>query len=281
MRFANVGGRLQIATDDRLVDVETASQGRFPADPMAAYERWDALLEWSHGATLDGGVAREGATLLAPSPRPRQSFGIGLNYRLHVAEGKVGVIPEHPATFTKFPSCINGPTGEIPIWGDTVDWEVEMVVVIGRTASRVGVDKGWDHVAGLMIGQDISERTTQQRPPSQWSLGKSFPGFGPVGPALVSLDELDDRDDLGIGCSVNGVEMQSSRTKELIFPVPELVSRLSHNVTLFAGDVIFTGTPNGVGAARTPPVFLKPGDVVTSWIEGLGELRNTCVAPDA
>ena len=226
---------------------------------------------------LAAGMA--GVTLLAPTPQPRQVFGIGLNYRLHVAEGKVGVVPEHPATFTKFPSCLNGPTGDIPIAGDSVDWEVELVVVIGRQASRVGVDKGWDHVAGLMIGQDISEREVQQRPPGQWSLGKSFPGFGPVGPALVSLDELANRDDLGIGCSVNGEEMQSSRTAELIFPVPELVSRLSHNVTLFPGDIIFSGTPNGVGAARTPPRFLKPGDVVTSWIEGLGELRNACVAP--
>ena len=243
MRFANVGNRLQIAAGDRLVDVETASGGRFPADPQAAYERWDALLEWAQSAPVDGGIPSEGVTLLAPTPRPRQCFGIGLNYRLHVAEGKVGVVPEHPATFTKFPSCINGPTGDIPIAGNSVDWEVELVVVIGRQASRVSVDKGWDHVAGLMIGQDISEREVQQRPPSQWSLGKSFPGFGPCGPTLVS--------------------------------------RLSHNVTLFAGDVIFTGTPNGVGAARTPPVFLKPGDVVTSWIEGLGELRNTCVAPDA
>jgi 2-keto-4-pentenoate hydratase/2-oxohepta-3-ene-1,7-dioic acid hydratase in catechol pathway len=280
MRFGNVGGRMQLVVGDGLVDVEEASAGRLPADPVAALDDWDALVEWAR--PVDGASAASaplaGAALQAPVPRPRQVFGVGLNYRLHVAEGGRNV-PEEPAVFTKFPSCINGPTSEIPVGSETVDWEVELVVVLGRTAHRVGVDRAWDHVAGLMIGQDISDRAVQMRPPAQWSLAKSFTGFGPTGPFLVTADDVPDRDDLELGCSVNGEEVQKARTSDLIFPVPELVSRLSHIVTLWPGDLIFTGTPSGVGYARTPPRFLHVGDVLTSYIEGIGELRNPCIEP--
>jgi 2-keto-4-pentenoate hydratase/2-oxohepta-3-ene-1,7-dioic acid hydratase in catechol pathway len=280
MRFGNVGGRMQLVVGDGLVDVEEASAGRLPADPVAALDDWDALVEWAR--PVDGASAASaplaGAALQAPVPRPRQVFGVGLNYRLHVAEGGRNV-PEEPAVFTKFPSCINGPTSEIPVGSETVDWEVELVVAVGRTAHRVGVDRAWDHVAGLMIGQDISDRAVQMRPPAQWSLAKSFTGFGPTGPFLVTADDVPDRDDLELGCSVNGEEVQKARTSDLIFPVPELVSRLSHIVTLWPGDLIFTGTPSGVGYARTPPRFLHAGDVLTSYIEGIGELRNPCIEP--
>jgi 2-keto-4-pentenoate hydratase/2-oxohepta-3-ene-1,7-dioic acid hydratase in catechol pathway len=279
MRFGNVGGRMQLVAGDGLVDVEAASAGRLPADPVAALEQWDALVEWGRAAEAGSAatVALSGAALLAPVPRPRQVFGVGLNYRLHVAEG-AREVPEEPAVFTKFPSCINGPTSEIPVGSETVDWEVELVVALGRAAHRVPVERAWDRVAGLMVGQDISDRAVQMRPPAQWSLAKSFTGFGPTGPFLVTVDDVPDRDDLELGCSVNGEEVQKARTSDLIFPVPELVSRLSHIVTLWPGDLIFTGTPSGVGYARTPPRFLHPGDVLTSYIEGIGELRNPCVA---
>jgi 2,4-didehydro-3-deoxy-L-rhamnonate hydrolase len=280
MRFGNVGGRMQLVVGDGLVDVQEASAGRLPADPVAALDDWDALVEWAR--SVDGASAASGplagAALQAPVPRPRQVFGVGLNYRLHVAEGGRDV-PEEPAVFTKFPSCINGPTSEIPVGSETVDWEVELVVALGRTAHRVGVDRAWDHIAGLMVGQDISDRAVQMRPPAQWSLAKSFTGFGPTGPFLVTADDVPDRDDLELGCSVNGEEVQKARTSDLIFPVPELVSRLSHIVTLWPGDLIFTGTPSGVGYARTPPRFLHAGDVLTSYIEGIGELRNPCIEP--
>jgi 2,4-didehydro-3-deoxy-L-rhamnonate hydrolase len=280
MRFGNVGGRMQLVVGDGLVDVEGASAGRLPADPVAALDDWDALVEWAR--SVDGASAASAplaaAVLQAPVPRPRQVFGVGLNYRLHVAEGGRDV-PEEPAVFTKFPSCINGPTSEIPVGSETVDWEVELVVALGRTAHRVSVDRAWGHVAGLMVGQDISDRAVQMRPPAQWSLAKSFTGFGPTGPFLVTADDVPDRDDLELGCSVNGEEVQKARTSDLIFPVPELVSRLSHIVTLWPGDLIFTGTPSGVGYARTPPRFLHAGDVLTSFIEGIGELRNPCVEP--
>jgi 2,4-diketo-3-deoxy-L-fuconate hydrolase len=278
MRFGNVGGRMQLAVGDGLVDVESASGGRLPADPVAALDQWDALAEWARSADAGSApaVPLSGAALLAPVPRPRQVFGVGLNYRLHVAEG-AREVPEEPAVFTKFPSCFAGPPSEIPVGSGTVDWEVERVVALGRPALRVGVDRAWDHVAGLMVGQDISDRAVQMRPPAQWSLAKSFTGFGPSGPFLVTVDEVPDWDDLELGCSVNGEEVQKARTSDLIFPVPELVSRLSHIVTLWPGDLIFTGTPSGVGYARTPPRFLRAGDVVTSYIEGIGELRNPCI----
>lgn len=280
MRFGNVGGRMQLVVGDGLVDVEEASAGRLPADPVAALDHWDVLVEWARSADRASAPSAPlaGAALHGPVPRPRQVFGVGLNYRLHVAEGGRDV-PEEPAVFTKFPSCITGPTNEIPVGSETVDWEVELVVAVGRTAHRVGVDRAWDHVAGLMVGQDISDRAVQMRPPAQWSLAKSFTGFGPTGPFLVTADDVPDRDDLELGCSVNGEEVQKARTSDLIFPVPELVSRLSHIVTLWPGDLIFTGTPSGVGYARTPPRFLHAGDVLTSYIEGIGELRNPCIEP--
>jgi 2,4-didehydro-3-deoxy-L-rhamnonate hydrolase len=278
MRFANVEGRMQLMVDDGTIDVADSSGDRLPSDPQACLDAWDDLMVWARGASGSDRTSRTG-TLLAPVPRPRQSVGIALNYQTHVGESDFSA-PEEPSAFTKFPGCIAGPGSDIPIVGATVDWEVELVAVIGRRAHHVPESQGWDHVAGLTVGQDISERTVQMRPPvPQFSLGKSFPAFGPIGPELVTVDEFDDPDDLQIGCTVNGRQMQLARTSELIFSVPELVSRLSAIITLFPGDVIFTGTPAGVGHARTPPEYLHPGDRLDSTIEGIGTLRNSCVAP--
>jgi 2-keto-4-pentenoate hydratase/2-oxohepta-3-ene-1,7-dioic acid hydratase in catechol pathway len=140
------------------------------------------------------------------------------------------------------------------------------------------VSRAWDHVAGITVGQDLSERVSQYRGPApQFGLAKSFPGFSPMGPALVTADELDNPDDLGLGCEVNGEEMQRSRTAEMIFSVSDLVAYLSGVVTLYPGDVIYTGTPPGVGKGRTPPRFLHPGDELHSWIEGVGDLNQRFV----
>src|SRR5215831_15562286 len=157
------------------------------------------------------------------------------------------------------------------------DWEVELVAVIGARAHRVAEGQAWEHIAGLTVGQDISERRVQFRPPNpQFSLGKSFPTFGPIGPVLVTPDELPDPDDLEIRCSVNGEEMQRSLTGNLIFPVPKLVAELSAILPLLPGDLIFTGTPSGVGSSRDPRVYLKPGDVIVSEIAGIGRMSNRC-----
>jgi 2-keto-4-pentenoate hydratase/2-oxohepta-3-ene-1,7-dioic acid hydratase in catechol pathway len=186
-------------------------------------------------------------------------------------------VPEVPATFTKFPTSLSGPFDDIEIVGDTVDWEVELVAVLGRRADRVSEADAWSHVAGLTVGQDISDRSLQFAAGSQFSLGKSRRGFGPMGPWLVTLDEFDDPNDLALGCSVDGEVVQDARSDDLIFSVPRIIAELSSVLPLLPGDVIFTGTPSGVGMARKPPRALAPGNVVETWIEGIGQMRNVCV----
>ena len=186
-------------------------------------------------------------------------------------------LPSVPATFTKFPASLSGPFATIEIVGDTVDWEVELVAAIGTRADRVDEADAWSHVAGLTVGQDISDRTLQFAAGSQFSLGKSRRGYGPMGPWLVTLDEVPDPDDLALGCSVDGDTVQDARTSDLIFGVPRLIAELSAVLPLFPGDVIFTGTPAGIGATRQPPRFLQPGQLLETWIEGIGTIRNPCV----
>lgn len=282
MRIAVHDDRLTLLRPDAAIDVGRVSGGRFGPDAAAVYDDWEAFLEWAAQVEVDAADAPPGApgSVGAPSPRPRQVFAIGLNYRTHAEEAGLA-LPEHPPTFTKFPSCITGPDGPIVLPpGGTVDWEVELVAVIGRTAHQVAEADAWAHVAGLTIGQDLSERQMQTAGPApQFSLGKSYPGFGPTGPVLVTPEELHDPDDLALECMVNGETVQKDRTSSLHFAIPELVARLSAVCTLHPGDLVFTGTPSGVGHVRTPRTYLQPGDVVTSRIEGIGEMSQTCVAP--
>jgi 2-keto-4-pentenoate hydratase/2-oxohepta-3-ene-1,7-dioic acid hydratase in catechol pathway len=185
------------------------------------------------------------------------------------------------ASLTKFRSSLVGPGATVELPSDQVDWEVELVVAIGRWSERVPEEKAWTHVAGLMVGQDLSERSVELTGPApQFSLGKSYPGFGPTGPWLLTPDELASPDDLALSCEVDGVVMQESRTSQMIFSVPELIARISAVCPLMPGDLIFTGTPSGVGMGRRPQVFLTPGSVLTSTVEGIGRLRNTLVAGD-
>lgn len=279
MRTAMVDGRFCIATHRGMVDVATASERRFGPSAQAVYREWDAFVDWSASADLSAASPANSALLGPPSPDPAQIFAIGLNYRDHAIESGAD-IPESPPTFTKFRSALAGPNGALVIPDGNVDWEVELVAVIGRSADRVSAAAGWDYIAGLTVGQDFSERTRQlEGAMPQFSLGKSFPGFAPAGPVLVTPDEFDNPDDLQIQCEVNGAVMQDGRTSSMIFSVPELVARLSAVCHLYPGDLIFTGTPAGVGAARNPPKFLRPGDVVTSYIEGIGQIVQHCVAP--
>ncbi len=210
-------------------------------------------------------------------------LAIGLNYSAHAAESGF-TVPESPTVmFTKWASCLTGPvtTVELPPGGNT-DWEVELVVVLGKKAWRIAESDAWSHVAGLTVGQDLSERVMQTAGPSpQFSLGKSLPGFGPTGPWLVTIDELADLDDLEIGCAVNGETVQKGRTRDLIFSVPAMIAKLSATLPLLPGDLLFTGTPSGVGAGRKPPRFLRPGDELRSYITGIGELRQRFVAAPA
>lgn len=274
MKLANHGGRAALVLGDDIADVHQASGGRFGPDPMSVFDDWPAFLDFATAVTDGTGPLAE-AELGNPVPRPRQVFAIGLNYRSHAEESGMAV-PAVPATFTKFPASLAGPFDDIELVGGVVDWEVELVAVIGRRADRVDEAVAWSHVAGLTVGQDISDRALQFAAGSQFSLGKSRRGYGPMGPWLVSLDEIDDPDDLALGCSVDGETMQAARTSDLIFGVPRLIAELSAVLPLLPGDVVFTGTPAGVGGSRKPPRFLQPGQVLETWIDGVGTIRNRC-----
>ncbi len=276
-RLVNIAGRAALERDGDYYDLETRSGDPALADPMVAISRFDELhaLHDACAIASPSGSLRD-VVLDSPVPLPRQVFGIGLNYRDHA--GETGAqLPPAPLTFTKFPTSITGPTGDVPLSGSMVDWEVEIVAVIGRAASHVPIEAAWDHIAGVTLGQDISDRAVQMTGvPPQFSLGKSFVGYAPMGPALVSSDCLESRDDIELWCDVNGERKQHARSSLLIFSIPSLVAYLSSICPLLPGDVIFTGTPSGVGMASG--TFLAEGDVIDSHAPGIGALRNRCVA---
>jgi len=255
MRLAGIEGRAHVVVEGGVVDV--AVHG-FPADLMACIDRWDELSTW-FGAEAPAPTGPLVESLLTcPVPRPSQVFAIGLNYRAHIEETG-GTVPDRPLTFTKFPSCLAGPRDDIRLVPGSVDWEVELVLVAD---------------AGCTVGQDVSERQLQRagRPP-QFSLAKSHRGFGPLGPWVT--DEADPAD-LAISCALNGEVVQASRTRDMVFGPAELLAYIGTVCDLRPGDLIFTGTPGGVGMSRTPPRFLQPGDVLVSTIEHIGTLVNRC-----
>ena len=239
-----------------------------------------ALATAAHAAAKGNGVPLATVPLRAPILDPQKIVCIGLNYADHATEtgAKVG---DEPVVFNKFPTCLRGPGDAVPLPPESneVDYEAELVVVIGKTARRVSRAAAWTHVAGYCCGNDVSARDWQKgKPGKQWLLGKSFDGFAPLGPWMVTADEMVEPDQATIELKLNGQVMQSSNTRQLIFPIDYLVSYLSHVCTLLPGDLLYTGTPPGVGMARTPPAFLKPGDVAEVAIEGIGVLRNSFVA---
>ncbi len=220
------------------------------------------------------------ATVLPPIPDPRKIVCIGLNYRDHAAETGAE-IPSEPILFSKYPTTLVGHEAEIklPAESTQVDYEAELVIVIGRAGRRIPRERAMDHVAGYTVGHDVSARDWQlNKPGKQWMAGKTFDTFAPVGPVLVTPGEIKDPHNLGIRLRLNGQTMQDSNTSQLIFKTDELIAYLSTVFTLEPGDLIFTGTPPGVGMSRKPPVWLKPGDVVEVEIDGLGTLRNSVVA---
>ncbi len=275
MKLANVNDRATLVLGDEIADLATVSDGRLGPDPMSVYEHWSDVVDLARTVSTGTGPLVE-ADLRNPVPAPRQVFAIGLNYRGHAEESGMA-IPDVPATFTKFPASLTGPFDDVEIIGESTDWEVELVAVIGAEADRVDEGDGWAHVAGLTVGQDISDRHLQFAAGAQFSLGKSRRGYGPLGPWVVTPDEFADPDDLALGCSIDGETVQDARTSDLIFSVPRLVAELSAVLPLLPGDVIFTGTPAGVGIVRQPPRFLTPGAVLETWVEGIGTIRNRCV----
>lgn len=276
MRLGRIGGRIHVVTEMTACDVSVVSAGRFGPDLRDLLERWSDFRHWSAGVDWSAVEHRrfESTELECPVPAPRQVFAVGLNYHLHASEAAMP-LPSEPMVFTKFPTCIAGPNQVLDLVPGDCDWEVELVVVVGVRGHQIKAENAWDHVAGLTIGQDISERAGQLRGQNpQFSLAKSHPGFGPIGPTLVTLDEIDDPNDLSISCRINGITVQDARTSEMIFDVSSIIAHISSVCELQAGDLIFTGTPEGVGLGESPPRFLQPGDVITSEIQNLGTLTT-------
>lgn len=279
-RLANVDGRAALVDEGgQWFDLERISIGQAPADLMSAVRNAAALHDWSARLSEhrpDGLLADVSDRLGAPVPKPEKSIAIGLNYADHVAESKME-LPANPLVFTKFPSCICGPFADVALATEHGDYEVELLVVIGTGGRNIAEADAWAHVLGVTIAQDISDRALQfAAKPPHFDLGKSRDTYGPMGPVLVSTDQFENLDDIALRCTVNGELRQSSSTKHLIFGVPKLIAYLSGVMTLVPGDVIFTGTPDGVGASKG--LFLRPGDVIVSEIDGIGTFTNRCIA---
>ncbi|MEM7285542.1 MAG: fumarylacetoacetate hydrolase family protein [Actinomycetota bacterium] len=275
-RLASVGNRAALVHGDRYFDLETLSAGELGSDPMDALEHPGRLHELAASlATAEPTGSLDDVTLDAPVPRPRNCYGVGLNYKAHADEASMD-LPPAPMIFTKFPSCIVGPTADVEMRSDSVDYEAEIVAVIGPGGKDIAEADAWSHVIGLTAGQDISDRPIQfaSKPP-HFDLGKSFDTFGPMGPVLVSLDQFDDLDAVRVVGEVNGEERQNAPMASMIFSIPVLIAYLSRITTLRTGDVIYTGTPDGIGFAQGK--LLADGDVITTTVDGVGTMTNRCV----
>lgn len=280
-RIANLRGRAALIVGDGAVDIATASDGAFGPDPMSVWERWTRFSAWASTASLPAAEPFAPEDLGVPVPRPRQIVAIGVNYKDHAEEADIPA-PPHLFVFTKFASSLAAPNATVELPSDDVDYETEIVVVIGREGHRIAESDAWDHVAGLAVGQDYSERTVQRRPPvPQFSLGKSYPNFSPFGPCVVTPDEFPDRESITFGATLDRpgeerITLQTGDTANLFFGVAASIRDLSEILTLYPGDIIFTGTPAGVGLARG--ILLRPGDRLTSTLDGFGSFTNEFVA---
>ena len=275
-KLANISGRAALIDKDNFFDLETISEGLFDHKTSNALSNLEDLHKLS--AELSDKEATgslENADFKSPVSSPKNCYAVGLNYRNHAEEAGME-IPDVPMIFTKHTTCLVGSNADIEMRSDVVDYEAELVAVIGKPGKDITEENAWEHVAGLCVGQDISDRTVQFSTKNlpQFNLGKSFDTFGPMGPYLVSPDLLPDKESLEIECQVNGEVRQKDNTNDLIFDIPFIISYLSEIVTLNTGDVIFTGTPGGVGVMEGK--FLKEGDVLTTKIEGLGTMTNLC-----
>ncbi|TNF91215.1 MAG: FAA hydrolase family protein [Gammaproteobacteria bacterium] len=266
---------------DRVVNLKQASDNALPDDMLRFLQLGSGAMQTAREtlARVDGELPLESVRLLAPVPNPSKVVAIGLNYMDHIREADIGE-PELATMFCKFPSAIIG-SGEEIRWSGAltsqVDFEAELAVVIGKTARNVDAEVAYSYVAGYMNCNDVSARDLQFKPGDQWLRGKCLDTFCPLGPYLVTRDEIEDPHQLSIQCRVNGEIMQDSNTSEMIYSIPYLIEYLSAAFTLLPGDIIATGTPHGVGAFRDPPVWLQAGDEVSVEVEGLGILSNRCV----
>ena len=273
--------QLGAIVNDYVININQASDGELP-DNMLGFLQLGEIAMTAAGEIVMNArsdIALDSVKLLSPITNPSKVIAIGLNYMDHIRESGME-IPSLATMFCKYPSSIIGSDEDI-CWRtsltDQVDYEAELAVVIGRTARHVSQANAFDYIAGYMNCNDVSARDLQFMPGDQWLRGKCLDTFCPLGPYLVTRDEIADPHDLSIKCLVNGEALQDSNTNEMIYKIPYLIEYLSQAFTLYPGDVIATGTPHGVGAFRKPPIWLKNSDVVAIEIEGLGQLVNTCV----
>ncbi|MDO4576342.1 MAG: fumarylacetoacetate hydrolase family protein [Planctomycetia bacterium] len=271
------GPRTAVQLGDQLLDLHDANPD-IPCDICEIFQR-DRWLDLLRETVKQGGTTFpiDSVTLLPPIPTPQKIVCIGLNYADHAAETGDS-IPDKPVVFNKFPTALaqNGDTISLPRVSQQVDYEAELVVVIGKKGKDISRENAWEHVAGYCCGNDVSARDWQFLPPArQWFIGKTFDGFAPIGPCLTTVDEIPQPVTLDVSLRLNGQTMQHSNTRQFIFDIPTLLAWVSQVCTLVPGDLIFTGTPPGVGIGRKPPVFLHSGDVCEVEIEGLGVLKNT------
>jgi 2-keto-4-pentenoate hydratase/2-oxohepta-3-ene-1,7-dioic acid hydratase in catechol pathway len=290
--------RLGVVRDEQMVDVALAADRLGMGDLAGATsgmlaliaggdEALRAVADVAARAPDDALLPLATVELAAPIPRPRKNvFCVGRNYAEHAAEslraiGQEVKLPEFPNIFTKAVTTVTGPYSDIPFdaaVSEQIDWEVELGVIIGTVGRHIAREDAMRHVWGYTVVNDVSARDIQHRPGLQWFLGKSLDGSCPMGPWIVTTDELNDPTNLRLRLLVNGVVKQDDTTAHMLFNIPALLAELSRGVTLEPGDIIATGTPAGVGFARTPPEFLRPGDVLESEIAGIGALRNRIVA---
>lgn len=282
------GSRLGLATDAGVVDVPATAAAlgvKAPATIEALFQDYErgheALLGIQSRLGRGGAVMGAGKTSAPPVARPGKIIAIGLNYHAHARECNLPV-PETPVVFAKFPSTLVGTGAEVemPIDDPKLDYEAELAIVIGRRARRISGEQALNYVAGYLNANDISARGLQFRSP-QWVLGKTCDGFCPVGPFLVTADEVGDPARLSVRCEVNGVRRQTGQVADMIFSCQTIIEYLTRYMTLEPGDIILTGTPPGVAVGQPEPVWLRPGDVVAVEIDGLGRLENRIVPPGA
>ena len=274
-KLGSNSGRAIFIKDDKYYDVNTISNGDISSNSLKALSDTEKLSQLYINLNDYEPSGNLSDINLDPPIIPTNVFAVGLNYKKHAEESNLE-IPPFPMIFTKHSTCISGPKADICMKSDMVDYEAELVFVIGKGGKDISKEDAWQHVAGLCVGQDISDRPVQfHATPPQFNLGKSFDTFGPIGPYLVSTDLFDNKESLKLQCWVNDELRQETLTNDLIFDIPYLISYISEFITLNTGDVIFTGTPEGVGA--TQGKFLKDGDILKTTIEGIGTLENKCV----
>ena len=274
-KLGSINNKAVLINNNDYFDIETISNGEVSSNSIEALASSEKLRilnskldEFKPNGSLND-------VSLDPPVVPNNVFAVGLNYKAHAEESNME-IPQFPLIFARLSTCLSGPSSNIEMRSDLVDYEAELVFVIGKGGKNISKENAWDHVAGLTVGQDISDRAVQfHATPPQFSLGKSFDTFGPIGPFIVSTDELKNKESLQIQCWVNDEKRQDSNTDDLIFDIPYLISYISEFITLNVGDLIFTGTPSGVGG--TQGKFLKDGDILKTSIEGIGTLENKCV----